>query len=376
MPYTCRLMGGKYVLTKKNSTKAIGTHDSEKSCKQQMRAIYANESSNPKNLVFNDFISMPFDMEDKIVNSGDEINVYINSRGGDFIDAIKIHNQLRSSGKRVICYIDPFAYSAGAVLALAGDEVYMVENGLLYFHTPKIITQGMKDATQLEKMSEALRANEEVLVNTLMSKTKKSHDECIAIMNDTWMTPTEAMNMGIVDEIIPINRDVKMENISNLGINFPERILNFVREKSDMGLKEICKKFSLPEDDTGETKLVEMIENLQKNQLKPKLTVTPSIINMVRSARETELNSLVADGKIIPAVATDLKKKYITDEQIVNFVETESPEFDNIVNSLKMNESVISFKGRTGVQKLPGSIESGSDEENTLVNDMKNRSKK
>src|SRR5688572_9704440 len=116
-------------------------------------------------------------------------------------------------GKQVHVHVNPLAFSAGAVLALAGDKVYMPENGLIMFHTPKTDSHTMKDASQLEKLTNALRASEDILINTLMSKTKKSKEDCEAIMrNDTWLTATEAKNIGIVDEIVPIYRDVQIQN--------------------------------------------------------------------------------------------------------------------------------------------------------------------
>lgn len=370
MPYVCKLKDGKYELTKKDGGKVFGTHPSRKACIQQMRAIYSNEVSNPSNIVFNSIISMPWDLDTKIQNSDKEIHVVINSQGGDFFDAISIHNKLRASGKKVVCHVDPFAYSAAAVIALAGDEVYMVENGLLFFHTPKIEMYGIKDAEQLEKIADVLRHSEEVLINTLMSKTKKSHDECETMMKDTWLTPQEAMDLGIVDEIIPINRDVQVSNV------FPERIINFVKEKSNMGMKELCQKFGISveesENSSMEDKIGEFITNLQKSQPKP-INVSQGVINMVKKARETELNVLVNDGKVVPAVVNELKLSFLADDRIKSDISTESNEFDKVVAALSKNETVVNFQPKTRVQIPDPNKDGNKDEANILVADMKSR---
>lgn len=381
MPYVCRKVGSKWELTKKNSQKSLGTHPSEESCHKQMRAIYANEISNDGNIRFEGSLYTPWDFEQKVAESKDSVNVLINSQGGDFFEAISIHNKLRDSGKKVVCYVNPFAFSAAAIVALAGDEVYMVENGLLFFHLPKAEVYGTKDAEQLTTLANALKKSEDILVNTIKARTGKTEDEARQIIqNDTWLTADEALASGLIDEIIPIKRDVKIENF------FPERIVNFIKEKSDMGMKEVCAKFNLG-DEAGETELVSFIEDLQRksaadtlkevkvvNEQKIGMTNVPSaLVNMVRRSREVELNALVTAGKVTPVVVNELKMQFISDERIISDIQNDNDEeFNKIVNALNKNETVISMRSTTGIQPVPRS-DTSPEEAQTLVNEMKNR---
>lgn len=362
MPYSCTLVGRKWNLHKNDSPDVLGAHNTKRECTQQMRAIYANELSHPKNLVFDG----PIDdwnissLDSQIANSDAEINVVINSKGGDFYNAIIGHQKLRNSGKKVRVHINPLAFSAGAVLALAGDEIFMPANGLMMFHTPKLESAFMKDADQLEKLTNTLRASEEVLVNTLMSKTHKSKEECQAIMkNDTWLTAQEAKNLGIVTEIVPIYRDLQVQNY------YPERIVNFIKENAEMPLKELLEQVGVKD----EAELITLISDLRKNQKERPATVSPSLLNMIKKSRETEIDTLLATGKIIPVVVNELKKEYTTDERVLLDAATGSQEFERVINTHSKNESVVSFKGTTGSQltrKLDNS-DANADKEGDLA---------
>lgn len=350
MSYVCKKVGDSWELQKKDGGKVLGSHDSNASCMKQMRAIYLEEMTRPENIRFDGYISMPWDLSYKIDNAGDYINVVINSEGGSLFDAIMIHNRLRNAGKPINVYIEAFALSAGAILMLAGDKVYMAENGLIFFHPPKVSSYEQKGAEDLADIIEVLRKGEESLVNTLVSKTKKSKEECQAIIsNDTWFTPQEALEFGIVDEIIPIIRDTP--EIKNY---FPERIVNFVREKSNMPLKEICAKFGVSATEAdAEEKLVNYIQSLQPKPQPAPSNISDGIVNMVKRSREIELDALVSDGRQVPAVVNALKTKFCTPERIKADCIQENQEFDNVVNALKLNDQVVSFKSKSGTQTLP-----------------------
>ena len=48
MPWDVKKMGDKYAVVKKGSGKVVAKHDSEESAKKQVRALYAQEGSNPR----------------------------------------------------------------------------------------------------------------------------------------------------------------------------------------------------------------------------------------------------------------------------------------------------------------------------------------
>jgi len=346
MPYTCKAVGEKYHLTKRGSDKAFGTHDSQADCMKQMRALYANETTRPQNITFDGMILQPFNFDEKVANAGNEITLVINSQGGDFLDSITMHNKIRNSGKKVTAYINPFAISAAAVLALAADEIYMVENGVMKFHAPIARQDGYKDAAEYEKVAAGLRVAEDMLVKTMASKIKKTEEECRAIMNsDAYYTADQALAAGIIDGIIPIYRDPG--SISNLG--FPAQIMNFLEEKKDMPLQELCAKFGVAD----ETALETLIANLQKNQVKAPPVVTPALVNMVKQSREKDLEYLVTDGSCTPDTVNALKLEFLNDDSMKSDCIKDDPnsQFNKIIGAIKKNPKVLNFNPKTGRQE-------------------------
>lgn len=374
MPYICKAVGTKYELQKKDGTKTFGTHPSKRACMKQMKAIYASELNNSDNIRFDGFVSVPYDFEARLQNAKDQIDIVVNSRGGSLFDALIIHNKLRNSGKKIVGHVEGIAFSAGALLLLACDEVYMPENALLMFHMPRARLNSDTDqkAENLEQLAAALRVHENIVVSTLVSKTKKSEDECRAMLEkETYLTAKEALELGIVTEIVPIFQDYKVENSL-----LPERIVTFVNEckaeNSKMALKDVCEQFGLPDSEEG---LIEFIKKLQTSQPKTKAPVNKSIVNMVKQFREAELNTLVNEGVAVPAMVNDLKVEFLNDTRIEEDTQLEDPNklFLTVVNAAKKNDKVISFQGKSGTQQLGNPLDKDEPDKdaNLLVTLMK-----
>lgn len=82
--------------------------------------------------------------------------------------------------------------------------------------------------------------------------------------------------------------------------------------------------------------------------------VAASLVGMVKRARNTELQALVAAGKIVPAVAKKLETKYCEDGAISLSLSSgsESDDFETTIEALKLNERVLSLGEKSGQQVL------------------------
>lgn len=370
MPYVCVLQGRKWELRKKDGSKIISHHATKGDCTKNLRALYANEITNEADLRFEGRLyNLDIDPSLIVTNESGVIRMVINGEGGSMLGAIKIHNALRNSGKRIIGYIPAIAFSAHAILALACDELYIAENGSMMFHPPKAELQQNTtlSADELTNMADTLDVAETMLVNTLMSKTKKTEQECRMIMGkDTWFTAQQALDCGIVDGIIPILRDVEIRDY------FPVEIVNYVKGKQEMALKDICDKFGISATtDNAEEKLTEFITALQKRPEPAKpMEVSNSMMKIVKNARETELKLLSSEGKLIPVQVTDLSKNYLTDDRIRFDIQNDNNEFENILNIARKGEAQIKFGGSgSGAQVL----NKGDKQDNPLIRDAERR---
>jgi ATP-dependent protease ClpP protease subunit len=129
-----------------------------------------------------------------------QIDLHINSPGGQVFEGLTIHNLLKNHPANVTTYIDGLAASIASVIALAGDKVVMAENALFMIHKASGMVMGTSD--DMRDFAEKLDKVNGSIATTYMGKTKKEEAEINDLMAaETWMTATEALDFGFVDEI-------------------------------------------------------------------------------------------------------------------------------------------------------------------------------
>lgn len=151
---------------------------------------------------------------EELKSAGDvsEINVRINSGGGDVFAAESIYSQLITHSAKVNVYIDGMAASAATIIAMAGDKIYMPSGGMMMIHNPMISLWGNYNIQDFEDMTKVLEKVKDSIINTYHERTKKPKSELSTLMTDeTWLTGEEAVDQGFADEIF----DAKVDKISN-----------------------------------------------------------------------------------------------------------------------------------------------------------------
>jgi ATP-dependent Clp endopeptidase proteolytic subunit ClpP len=129
-----------------------------------------------------------------------QIDLHINSPGGDVFDGITIYNLLKQHKATITTYIDGLAASIASVIALAGDQVIMAENALMMIHNAWGAAMG--DADVMRKMAETLDKVSGSIILAYTEKTGKDAQEMAQMMADeTWFTAAEALDMGFADQI-------------------------------------------------------------------------------------------------------------------------------------------------------------------------------
>ncbi|MBH0121552.1 ATP-dependent Clp protease proteolytic subunit [Rhodococcus sp. CX] len=129
-----------------------------------------------------------------------EINVRINSPGGDAFAGIAIYNALRAHTAKVIVVVDGLAASAASVIAMAGDEIVMGTGSQVMIHQPFMYTAGQAadlraDADRLDKMTESL-------IDVYATRSQSSRDYFReAVEAETWYTADEAVEAGLADRV-------------------------------------------------------------------------------------------------------------------------------------------------------------------------------
>lgn len=135
-----------------------------------------------------------------------DIEVWINSPGGDCVAAAQIYNMLMDYKGNVTVKIDGIAASAASVIAMAGTKTLVSPTSLLMIHNPFTFAQG--DADELQKAIEMLGEVKESIINAYELKTGLSRAKLSHLMDDeTWLNANKAVELGFADEIMFSNKD-------------------------------------------------------------------------------------------------------------------------------------------------------------------------
>lgn len=134
--------------------------------------------------------------------NAEEIEIYINSMGGDVVEGTAIYNQLKRHPAKKTVYVDGFAASIASVIAMAGDEVIMPTNTLMMVHN---MTWGVYgNPAQLRKAAEDL----EVINGTgreaylLKAGDKLTREKLTEMMDaETWLPARECVELGLADRL-------------------------------------------------------------------------------------------------------------------------------------------------------------------------------
>lgn len=129
-----------------------------------------------------------------------EINVYINSYGGEVAEGLAIYNALRRHKAKVRTICDGFACSIASVIFMAGDERIMNEASLLMIHNAWTWTSG--NAAELRKQAEDLDKITQASVEAYKAHSSLKEEEIKALMDaETWILPSEALEYGFATSV-------------------------------------------------------------------------------------------------------------------------------------------------------------------------------
>lgn len=129
-----------------------------------------------------------------------EINVNINSYGGEVAEGLAIYNALMRHPARVTTRCDGFACSIASVIFMAGDERVMNQASLLMIHNAWTYASG--DANELRKQADDLDTITGASKAAYMGRVSITEDELAAMMDEeTFITPEDAVSMGFATAI-------------------------------------------------------------------------------------------------------------------------------------------------------------------------------
>ena len=171
---------------------------------------------------------------------GKNLNIYINSGGGDVFASVAISNMLSRHDGKTKAVVDGLAASGASVIAFGCDEIEIPENAFLMIHKPSVGVRG--DANDLREAADTLDTIQDGITKTYLKKTKEGVEENMItdlINAETWLTGSEAREYFDV-------KVVKNQGILNFAGNYqnnfkniPDKVKNTESEMQNIKITEI-----------------------------------------------------------------------------------------------------------------------------------------
>lgn len=163
----------------------------------------------------------------KVLDSlnGEEIEIEINSGGGDVYSGSEIYTALKSYKGKKIVKIVGIAASAASIVAMVGEKVLISPTAQIMIHNVSSTASG--DYRDLEHKAEVIKNYNSTIANAYTLKTGMKKDDLLEMMNkETWLTPEKALEYKFVDEIMFQEESRMVASYNNM---IPIEVINKIR---------------------------------------------------------------------------------------------------------------------------------------------------
>lgn len=129
-----------------------------------------------------------------------ELNIFINSPGGQVFEGVAIYNQLVRFKAQKNVYVDGLAASIASVIAMAGDKITIAKNAVMMIHNAWAMAMG--SAAELRLVADKLDMLSSVICQTYVDRSGQTQKKISDLMAaETWFTADEAKAIGLADEV-------------------------------------------------------------------------------------------------------------------------------------------------------------------------------
>lgn len=162
--------------------------------------------------------------------NGDDLEVIINSGGGDVFSGSEIYTSLKEYKGNSVGKIVGVAASAASVAAMGVKKLLMSPTGQLMIHNAATGKWGDKHAHQ--HTADFLNSIDSGIANSYRLKTGMSQQELLALMSkETWMNAQEAKQSGFIDEIM-FDGDDQLNAVASASMEMiPQQVIDKLRNE-------------------------------------------------------------------------------------------------------------------------------------------------
>lgn len=264
----------------------------------------------------------------------DEINVTIQSGGGDVFAANAIYNALVINKAKITGTIIGLCASAATIVLMACDIRRIAKNAVLMAHNPKISLRGQYESAELLKLADVTDQVKKSIIKAYTERLEKTEEEIKQLMDEeSWYVGQEAVDAGFCDEVI----ETQFQNnaftnnlfmVDGVSYSFTNYIENFVPDDIRKKVQDLSKT---PQKETGtffntKNSSQKGSSDMGQTQNPAAPTITnaaqlrsayPDFVNeIIEDALKAERERLKAIDSISSGISDDVLKKAKYDEPI------------------------------------------------------------
>lgn len=275
----------------------------------------------------------------------ENLNIRINSIGGDVYPGIAIFNAIRQCHSNVTIYIDGIAASIAGVIALCGRRVEMSRYARMMLHNVSGGCYGnKKDLADMIATIESLEDTIGEIIGDRCGKSKEEVKSAYFDGTDHWLKADEALSLGLIDAIYDVEAVPEESTTDDIYRIFTNRLELEQRQPQNsdkMNLDEVRKipRFANCADEAavmamlGETaqkadkadaleteneELKKQLEEQAAERIETAVTDAVTDGRIGADQKDTYKNLLKADFKNGMAVLKGLKPKKLLKDKLEN----------------------------------------------------------
>lgn len=184
--------------------------------------------------------------KDELESATGDIEVWLDSPGGDVMAATQIYNMLKNYKGKVTVKIDSLAASAASVVAMAGDEILMSPLSLMLIHNPLTVAAGNVD--DMQKAIDMLDEVKQSIINAYELKTGLSRAKISHLMDcETWLSAKKAVELHFADGILFGKNEAEIddESYAYSQREVSNNLINKLKTKSGVKISDLETRLNL-----------------------------------------------------------------------------------------------------------------------------------
>ncbi|MGL4270215.1 MAG: head maturation protease, ClpP-related [Plesiomonas sp.] len=133
--------------------------------------------------------------------NGADVDVYINSPGGDMFEGLAIYNLLREYNGRVTVKVIGIAASAASIIAMAADELQVGRAAFLMIHNCWVMAIGNRH--DLSRVAQDMEPFDRAMQDIYSTRSGLDTKEVASMMdNETYIGGSDAVEKGFADALL------------------------------------------------------------------------------------------------------------------------------------------------------------------------------